>query len=152
MASHSTIIRFKFVILSGKCLKLIIFPFSVSVSVGRSSKRRRIKLNEVMDIDNDKNYLDGTVHKCNQCDYASSQASHLRSHLKTHSGERLNKCNQCGYSSSQAGHLRTHLKTHSGEKSNKCNQCDYASSHAHHLRKHLKTHSGKSQYIYIYRF
>ena len=25
-------------------------------------------------------------------------------------------------------HLRTHLKTHGGEKSNKCNQCDYASS------------------------
>ena len=35
-----------------------------------------------------------------------------------------NKCNQCDYASSQAGDLRTHLKTHSGEKSNKFNQCN----------------------------
>ena len=48
---------------------------------------------------------------------------------QTHSGEKLKKCNQCNYASSQAGHLRAHLKTHSGEKSNKCNQCDCASSH-----------------------
>ena len=54
-----------------------------------------------------------------------------------------NKCNQCDYDSSHAFTLRTHLKTHSGEKSNKCNQCDFASSDASNLRKHLKTHSGE---------
>ena len=40
------------------------------------------------------------------------------------------KCNQCDYASSHASHLRTHFKKHSGEKSNKCNQCDFASSWA----------------------
>ena len=55
----------------------------------------------------------------------------------------INKCNQCKYTSSNVGHLRTHLKTHSGEKTNKCNQCDYASSHAGDLRTHLKMHSGE---------
>ena len=54
---------------------------------------------------------------CNLCDYASSHAGHLRTHLKTHIGEKLNKCNQCDFASIQAGDLRTHLKTHTVEKS-----------------------------------
>ena len=53
-----------------------------------------------------------------------------------------NKCNQCDYASSRAGHLRQHLETHSGEKSNKCNQCDFASFRAGDLGRHLKIHSG----------
>ena len=48
---------------------------------------------------------------------------------KIHSGEKTNKCNQCNYASSQAGTLRVHLQTHSGEKPNKCSQCDYAPSY-----------------------
>ena len=68
--------------------------------------------------------------KCNQCDYASPQASKLRTHLIKHSGEKPNKCNQCNFASSYASALKTHLKIHSGEKSNKCNQCDYACSQA----------------------
>ena len=79
--------------------------------------------------------------KCNQCDFASSRADTLRTHLKTHSGEKPNKCNQCDYATSQTSHLKTHLKIHSGEKPNKCNQCDYASSQAGNLRTHFKTHS-----------
>ena len=57
--------------------------------------------------------------------------------------EKSKKCNQCDYASSEAGDLRRRLKTHRGEKSKKCNQCDYASSHASDLRRHLKSHSGE---------
>ena len=35
---------------------------------------------------------------------------------ETYTGEKSNKCKQCDYASSQAGDLRTHLKTHNGEK------------------------------------
>ena len=54
--------------------------------------------------------------KCDQCDYASSYASVLKTHLKMHSGEKPNKCHQCDYLPSHAGNLRTHLKMHSGVK------------------------------------
>ena len=78
--------------------------------------------------------------KCNQCDYASSRAGNLRTHLKSHSGEKSNKCKQCDYRSSNVSTLRRHFETHSGLKSNKCNQCDFASLRADVLRRHLKTH------------
>ena len=52
--------------------------------------------------------------KCNHCDYTSSYANILKTHLKTHSGEKSNKCNQCNYASAQAGNLRTHLMKHIG--------------------------------------
>ena len=62
---------------------------------------------------------------------------------ETEGREKSNKCNQCDFASSYASHLRRHLKTHSGEKPNKCNQCDYASGYTSALRRHLKTHIGK---------
>ena len=60
--------------------------------------------------------------------------------MKTHSGEKPNKCNQCDFASSRAANLKTHLITHSREKTNKCNQCDYASYQAGNLKAHLKMH------------
>ena len=83
--------------------------------------------------------------KCSNCNYASSHAGHLRTHMKIHTGEKTNKCNQCDYASSNVSNLRRHLKTHSGEKTNKCNQCDYASTAASHLMRHLKIHSREKQ-------
>ena len=73
-------------------------------------------------------------------------AGNLRTHLKTHSGEKPNKCNQCRYASSQASNFRTNLKTHSGEKWKKC---DFASALECYLRKHIWKHkqvSGEQVY------
>ena len=86
------------------------------------------------------------VKKCNQYNFASSHASHLNRHLKTHSEGKPNKCSQCYYASSRASTLREHLKMDSGEKSNKCNQCNFSSIQAGDLNAHLKIHRvGKSK-------
>ena len=47
---------------------------------------------------------------------ASPQANDLTRHLKTHTGEKSNKCNQCDFATSHAGNLRTHLNIQHGEK------------------------------------
>ena len=88
-------------------------------------------------------------HKCNQCDFASVLASNLRRHLRTHSGEKIYKCSQCDFASIQAVHLRMHLKTHSGEKPYKCTQCDFSSAEAGNLRRHLRTHSGEKPSVWL---
>ena len=36
--------------------------------------------------------------------------------MKTGNAIKSNNCDQCDFTSSQAGNLRTHLKTHNGEK------------------------------------
>ena len=70
---------------------------SLSSQSDGSSKKECIELKVVMDICHGENslYDDRTAHKCDQADYTSYQASNLRRHLKTHSGEKSNKCNQC---------------------------------------------------------
>ena len=87
------------------------------------------------------------INKCNQCDYVSSHAGNLRTHFKTHSGEKSNKCNQCDFASVQAGDLRRHLKSHSGEKSNKCKQCDFACSDPSSLWRHMKRKGEKEPFV-----
>ena len=61
--------------------------------------------------------------RCEQCDYSSAQAKHLKWHTFTHTGEKLIHsgekpfvCTQCNYSSAEASKLKIHMQTHSGEK------------------------------------
>ena len=63
-------------------------------------------------------------HKCEQCEYATSRASHLKRHvLGVHKKLKNFKCEKCEYAASQAGDLKKHvLLVHDKIKSYKCEQ------------------------------
>ena len=52
---------------------------------------------------------------------ASKMAGNVENAIEV---KNTNKFNQCDFASSQASDLKTHLKTQSEQKSYKCNQCD----------------------------
>ena len=77
--------------------------------------------------------------KCDQCNYATSQASSLKNHMKTHSprAETLPGGNKCLIMQpTQASSLRNHIKAHSPcaetlpVVTNKCDHCYFATSQA----------------------
>ena len=57
----------------------------------------------------------------NDKDSSINQVNMKDAMIMTNNKGKSNKCNQCEYASSQAGDLSRHLKMHSGEKSNKYN-------------------------------
>ena len=48
----------------------------------------------------------GKRFNCSQCNKSFSQAGNLKTHFLIHTGEKPHKCNQCNYSTNDASHLR----------------------------------------------